>query len=105
MGSTLPPFLSDNYIQKTKQKYNNTRQLYTRIDLSQISTELKNNPPFEVPESDLGGSSAGGSSMVSNGGSLLSAPPSTTNGKLQLRFLSSFFSANLEIKRVLETGL
>lgn len=44
----------DAYIQKTKQKYNNTRTLYTRIDLSSISEELKTNSPFEVSERDLG---------------------------------------------------
>ena len=68
--------VSDNYIQKTKQRYNNTRTLYTRVDLSQISGELKNSPPHEISETDLGQMGA----VISNG-SLLSVPPSTTGGK------------------------
>jgi len=43
----------DSYILKTKQRYNNTRTLYTRIDLSATSEELKNNPPIEIFEQDL----------------------------------------------------
>lgn len=47
-------FYSDSIIQKTKQKYNNSRTLYTKIDLSGVSEVLKNNPPYEVNERELG---------------------------------------------------
>jgi len=57
----------DSFIQKTKTKYNNTRTLYTRIDLTDISEELKNNPPYEITEKDLNSSAAGvGGGVIQN---------------------------------------
>ena len=58
---------------KTKQKYNNTRTLYTRLDISTINEELKSNPPYEVQERDLARSSS---------------VPSTNNGRLYPSALS-----------------
>ena len=46
-------------IQKTKQKFNSPRSLTTRINLTDMTTEFKLRPPYEVTESDLG--------IVSNG--------------------------------------
>ena len=63
----------DEHIQKTKQKYNNIRTLYTRVDLSRITDELKADPSYEVTDRDLGLSKP----IVSNG-TLLSVPPSST---------------------------
>lgn len=44
----------DAHIQKAKQRYNSTRTLNTRINLSDLNEELKNNPPYEITESELG---------------------------------------------------
>ena len=82
----------DNYILKTKQKYNNTRTLYTRLDISTINEELKSNPPYEVQERDLTHSS---SAPVTNNGTLYPSalsfgPPShgTSTSKLCWIFIS-----------------
>lgn len=55
----------DSFIQKTKQKYNNTRTLYTRVDLTDISEELKSNPPYEITEKDLNSSNIISTNTVS----------------------------------------
>ncbi|KAK3753287.1 hypothetical protein QZH41_015224 [Actinostola sp. cb2023] len=43
----------DSFIQKTKQRYNNTRSLTTRINLSEMSEELQNHPPHQISQIDL----------------------------------------------------
>ena len=47
-------FLLDAFIQKTKQRYNNTRTLTSRLNLSEMSEDLHNNPPFEISLTELG---------------------------------------------------
>lgn len=44
----------DSFIQKTKQRYNNTRTLTSRLNLSEMSEDLHNNPPFQISQSELG---------------------------------------------------
>lgn len=44
----------DAFIQKTKQRYNNTRTLTSRLNLSEMSEDLHNNPPFEISLTELG---------------------------------------------------
>ena len=44
----------DSFIQKTKQRYNNTRTLTSRLNLSEMSEDLHNNPPFEILQNELG---------------------------------------------------
>ncbi|KAK2564849.1 Vesicle-trafficking protein SEC22a [Acropora cervicornis] len=44
----------DSFIQKTKQRYNNTRTLTSRLNLSEMSEDLHNNPPFEISLTELG---------------------------------------------------
>lgn len=44
----------DAFIQKTKQRYNNTRTLTSRLNLSEMSEDLHNNPPFEILQTELG---------------------------------------------------
>ncbi|XP_020913002.1 vesicle-trafficking protein SEC22a [Exaiptasia diaphana] len=43
----------DSFIQKTKQRYNNTRSLTTRLNLSEMSEELQNHPPHQISQIDL----------------------------------------------------
>ncbi|XP_020616395.1 vesicle-trafficking protein SEC22a-like isoform X2 [Orbicella faveolata] len=45
---------ADSFIQKTKQRYNNTRTLTSRLNLSEMSEDLHNNPPFEILQTELG---------------------------------------------------
>lgn len=47
-------FFIDSFIQKTKQRYNNTRTLTSRLNLSEMSEDLHNNPPFEISLTELG---------------------------------------------------
>ena len=47
-------FFLDSFIQKTKQRYNNTRTLTSRLNLSEMSEDLHNNPPFEISLTELG---------------------------------------------------
>ena len=44
----------DSFIQKTKQRYNNTRTLTSRLNLSEMSEDLHNNPPFQILQAELG---------------------------------------------------
>lgn len=44
----------DSFIQKTKQRYNNTRTLTSRLNLSEMSENLHDNPPFQISHSELG---------------------------------------------------
>lgn len=45
--------LSDNFIQKTKQRYNSPRSLSTRINLADMQTEIKLRPPYQLSPDDL----------------------------------------------------
>ena len=47
-------FFTDNFLQRTKQKYNNPRSLTVRIDIGQLTQELQRDPPYHVSEADLG---------------------------------------------------
>lgn len=47
-------FLQDSFIQKTKQRYNNTRTLTSRLNLSEMSEDLQSNPPFQISQAELG---------------------------------------------------
>lgn len=44
----------DNFIQKTKQRYNSPRSLSTKINLSDMQTEVKLRPPYQLSPEDLG---------------------------------------------------
>lgn len=44
----------DSFIQKTKQRYNNTRTLTSRLNLSEMSEDLQTNPPFQISLTELG---------------------------------------------------
>ncbi|XP_043930847.1 vesicle-trafficking protein SEC22a [Protopterus annectens] len=44
----------DNFIQKTKQRYNNPRSLSTKLNLSEMQTEIKLRPPHQICASELG---------------------------------------------------
>ncbi|XP_069790888.1 vesicle-trafficking protein SEC22a isoform X2 [Narcine bancroftii] len=44
----------DNFIQKTKQRYNNPRSLSTRINLADMQTEIKLRPAHQLTVYDLG---------------------------------------------------
>lgn len=44
----------DSFIQRTKQRYNNTRTLTSRLNLSEMSEDLHNNPPFQISQTELG---------------------------------------------------
>ncbi|XP_064614179.1 vesicle-trafficking protein SEC22a-like [Liolophura sinensis] len=43
----------DVFLHKTKNRYNNPRSLTTKINLSDMSQELKLRPPFEISAEDL----------------------------------------------------
>lgn len=43
----------DTFIQKTKQRYNNPRSLSTRINLSDMQTEIKLRPPYVLSLEEL----------------------------------------------------
>lgn len=49
-------FPLDSFIQKTKQRYINTRSLTTRLNLTEISEELENHPPHKISHLDLNSS-------------------------------------------------
>ncbi|XP_066467889.1 vesicle-trafficking protein SEC22a isoform X2 [Tiliqua scincoides] len=44
----------DNFIQKTKQRYNNPRSLSTKINLADMQTEIRLRPPYQISLSELG---------------------------------------------------
>jgi len=54
----------DNFLQRTKQKYNNPRSLTVRIDIGQLTQELQRDPPYHVSEADLGNKKVNMSSPV-----------------------------------------
>uniref|UniRef100_A0A6B2F8E6 Longin domain-containing protein n=1 Tax=Bothriechis nubestris TaxID=1766655 RepID=A0A6B2F8E6_9SAUR len=43
----------DNFIQRTKQRYNNPRSLSTRINLADMQTEIRLRPPYQISLSEL----------------------------------------------------
>jgi len=43
----------DHFIQKTRQRYNNPRSLTTKLDLSNLSTEIRLRPPHQLLASDI----------------------------------------------------
>ena len=47
-------FIVDSFIQNTKQRYNNTRTLTSRLNLREMSEDLHNNPPFQILQTELG---------------------------------------------------
>ncbi|XP_007907458.2 vesicle-trafficking protein SEC22a [Callorhinchus milii] len=56
----------DNFIQKTKQRYNSPRSLSTRINLADMQTEIKLRPSHQLTMLDLG---------TANGSANLPSPP------------------------------
>uniref|UniRef100_A0A2K5ESV0 Vesicle-trafficking protein SEC22a n=1 Tax=Aotus nancymaae TaxID=37293 RepID=A0A2K5ESV0_AOTNA len=44
----------DNFIQRTKQRYNNPRSLSTKINLSDMQMEIKLRPPYQISMFELG---------------------------------------------------
>ena len=48
---SLPP--ADMYLQRAKQRYNSPRSLTTRLNLPDMSTELKLRPPHIITEEEL----------------------------------------------------
>ncbi|XP_066543841.1 vesicle-trafficking protein SEC22a [Amia ocellicauda] len=44
----------DNFIQKTKQRYNSPRSLSTKINLADMQTEIKLRPPYQLTAADVG---------------------------------------------------
>ncbi|XP_071966227.1 vesicle-trafficking protein SEC22a-like [Antedon mediterranea] len=44
----------DNFIQKTKTRFNNTRTLSAKINLTEMNLEVKLRPPFQLTLDDLG---------------------------------------------------
>ncbi|XP_063070264.1 vesicle-trafficking protein SEC22a [Engraulis encrasicolus] len=44
----------DNFIQKTKQRYNSPRSLSTKINLADMQTEIKLRPPYQLSAEELG---------------------------------------------------
>lgn len=41
------------FIQKLKQRYSNTNSLTSRINVNDISEDLKQSPPYEIKSSEL----------------------------------------------------
>ncbi|XP_039289348.1 vesicle-trafficking protein SEC22a isoform X2 [Nilaparvata lugens] len=56
----------DNFIHKTRQRYNKPQNLPTRINLSDLSCEMKLRPPFIIPFSEI--------EPVRNGYRVINAP-------------------------------
>ncbi|KAG5851627.1 vesicle-trafficking protein SEC22a isoform X1 [Anguilla anguilla] len=44
----------DTFIQKTKQRYNSPRSLSTKINLTDMQTEIKLRPPYQLTVEDVG---------------------------------------------------
>lgn len=56
IGSVVRPYSFiefDTFIQKTKQRYNNPRSLSTKINLSDMQTEIKLRPPYVLSLDEL----------------------------------------------------
>ncbi|KTG03919.1 hypothetical protein cypCar_00001990 [Cyprinus carpio] len=47
-------YLHDNFIRKTKQRYNSPRSLSTKINLADMQTEFKLRPPYQLSAEDIG---------------------------------------------------
>lgn len=45
---------TDNFIRKTKQRYNSPRSLSTKINLADMQTEIKLRPPYQLSAEDIG---------------------------------------------------
>lgn len=58
----------DSFIQRTKQRYNNTRTLTSRLNLSEMSEDLHNNPPFQISQTELGPDSSADTKTYKTGG-------------------------------------
>ncbi|XP_051567096.1 vesicle-trafficking protein SEC22a isoform X2 [Myxocyprinus asiaticus] len=57
INSALRPFSFiefDNFIRKTKQRYNSPRSLSTKINLADMQTEIKLRPPYQLSLEDIG---------------------------------------------------
>lgn len=57
INSALRPFSLiefDNFIRKTKQRYNSPRSLSTKINLADMQTEIKLRPPYQLSAEDIG---------------------------------------------------
>ncbi|XP_056119145.1 vesicle-trafficking protein SEC22a isoform X2 [Rhinichthys klamathensis goyatoka] len=57
INSALRPFSFiefDNFIRKTKQRYNSPRSLSTKINLADMQTEIKLRPPYQLSAEDIG---------------------------------------------------
>ncbi|XP_052003854.1 vesicle-trafficking protein SEC22a-like isoform X2 [Xyrauchen texanus] len=57
INSALRPFSFiefDNFIRKTKQRYNSPRSLSTKINLADMQTEIKLRPPYQLSPEDIG---------------------------------------------------
>lgn len=73
IGSAVRPYSFiefDTFIQKTKQRYNNPRSLSTKINLSDMQTEIKLRPPYVLSLDELqalNGCSRSSSSAKYNG--------------------------------------
>ncbi|NWR69221.1 SC22A protein, partial [Centropus unirufus] len=44
----------DNFIQRTKRRYNDTRSFSTKMNLAEMQTDIKLRPPYEISMSELG---------------------------------------------------
>ncbi|KAM8933663.1 vesicle-trafficking protein SEC22a isoform 2-T2 [Pelodytes ibericus] len=44
----------DNFIQKTKQRFNNPRSLSTKMNLADMQTEIRLRPPYQISLQELG---------------------------------------------------
>ncbi|XP_070565986.1 vesicle-trafficking protein SEC22a-like [Ptychodera flava] len=56
----------DNFMQKARQKYLNTGSLTTKVNLSDMTTEIKLRPPHRLTLAELGISNANGIETTSN---------------------------------------
>lgn len=52
--SAVSIVLIDNFIRKTKQRYNSPRSLSTKINLADMQTEIKLRPPYQLSAEDIG---------------------------------------------------
>uniref|UniRef100_W5M3H4 SEC22 homolog A, vesicle trafficking protein n=1 Tax=Lepisosteus oculatus TaxID=7918 RepID=W5M3H4_LEPOC len=58
INSAVRPYsfieFEDNFIQKTKQRYNSPRSLSTKMNLADMQTEIKLRPPYQLSAADVG---------------------------------------------------
>lgn len=52
--SAVSMISTDNFIRKTKQRYNSPRSLSTKINLADMQTEIKLRPPYQLSAEDIG---------------------------------------------------